>query len=348
MGNRETTQESQKMSIQQLRTIASILRKEETDFKELTQTLKEYEALVLEVSRLNMEGESNRKNIHFEDGKAIGSTWAAHCIRDLLRTKTFVKGIFKAIESIRKHKEGPIHIFYVGTGPFATLILPVMATYSPQELQVTLMEINPLSIESVNRVIDKLGFRDHIKATLNENATKYVLDGEEGYDICISETMQRALEREQQVPIFINILPQLPSEVIVIPEKVSLDLRLVNDEKFRHRKSNAAEDYCIPLGQIFELSRETVLEYAATESNKEEANIFSPKSFRIPQKHLQTFNQLSVFTEITVWQEESITVNQSALTLPLILEDLSQESRDRQINIRYTIEQNPGIKYELT
>ena len=150
--------------MQVIKNIAEVLLKEETDFFELSKVIHDYEELLLDLSSLNMENDTSRSDIYFENGKALGTTWAAMCIRDMMRTKIFVKGLFKAIEFIQQTKEGAVQIIYAGTGPFATLALPVMASFSAKEIQFTLLEINRTSFENAKKVIKKLGFGNYVQS----------------------------------------------------------------------------------------------------------------------------------------------------------------------------------------
>ena len=79
-----------------------------------------------------------RNDVYGETGMALGTLWAALCVDDMIRTKMFVKGLIEAVEDIMKKKEGPVHILYAGTGPFATLILPTLASYTSDQVQCTL------------------------------------------------------------------------------------------------------------------------------------------------------------------------------------------------------------------
>jgi len=334
--------------MKRLEKIAFVLRKEETDFLELTEAIDDYEALVFELSNISIAEESNRRDIHFVNGKALGTTWAALCIRDILRTKTFIKGLFNAIDYVKETKEGPVHVIYAGTGPFATLILPIMATYPEEKVQFTLLEINKVSFESTNRVINKLGFDRYIKGMVNEDATKYVVNPDDQIDILVSETMQRALEREQQVPIVMNIMRQLKADSILIPEKITLDLCLMNMTKFQAGLMNTEEESCIiKLGHIFELSREKIIAYYLANQTDNRQLRFPRLSFDLPIEQMDEFNQLVILTEIQVFGEDRIGFNESGLTTPLILEDLSGQQEELTVNIRYCVNEDPGIEYQL-
>ena len=67
--------------------------------------------------------------------------------------------------------------------------------------------------------------KDYSIKLLNEDATKYQIT-EDTPDIIISETMQNALPKEQQVSIFLNLMRQVKFDSIFIPEKIELFIGL--------------------------------------------------------------------------------------------------------------------------
>ncbi len=113
--------------------------KEEIHFLDLKDKLNEYSKELIQLSGLVLENEQNKKDIHHENGMALSTTFAARCIDDIIRTRQFIRGIYQAIEDLQLKKSKPITLFYAGTGPFATLSLPILTKFSPQELQLILL-----------------------------------------------------------------------------------------------------------------------------------------------------------------------------------------------------------------
>ena len=188
------------------------------DYEKLLKTSKEYKNVLNTLSNESLDNEKGRNDIHFNNGKALGSVWAALCIDDLVRTRQFIRGIHKAIEE-KKAKKEIIHILYAGTGPFATLILPFILRYSKSEIKYTLLEINPLSFNVLQSVISKLDLEEHDIKFVNDDATKYKFDNGTP-DIIVSETMQNSLDKEQQVSIFYNLMSQGNTDTLFIPENI--------------------------------------------------------------------------------------------------------------------------------
>lgn len=335
------------MNKYRLQELATVLRKDETDFLELRQALYDFKAVLLALSEVDMDDHDAREHIHFDNGKALGMAWAALCVEDLMRTKMFVKGLFKAIEHAQHKKEGTLQILYAGCGPFATLILPIMATYSTQEVQFTLLEINKVSAENAKRVIDKLGFSDYIKGIYIEDATRYALDTD--FDIVLSETMQHGLVKEQQVPIVMNLMKQVKKETILVPEKVTVDLCLINFNKLFARTEETPETaYCTRIGELFELSAEKIATYADAIEQKGKKILFPKKTFLLPKEQIRDFPQLSILTDIQVFGDEKIILNQCSLTTVIKLKAFSEtEEDDHCIDIAYKIDEVPGFDYVI-
>ena len=116
------------------------------DYQKLSIASKEYKNLLNGVCGQNMDVENGRNDIDLDNGKALGTFWAALCIDDMIRTRQFIRGINKAIQE-KINQQKPLHVLYAGTGPFATLILPFILRYPKEDIKYTLLEINPLSFE---------------------------------------------------------------------------------------------------------------------------------------------------------------------------------------------------------
>lgn len=119
--------------------------------------------LLLTVSGLDPDETISREDIYLPEGKALGPIWAARCVKEFMRTKRFLSGIFKAVKEAQKRFPGTqLHILYAGTGPFATLILPLTTAFSSREICFTLLEINPHSIECLRRTLKAFEIEDYV------------------------------------------------------------------------------------------------------------------------------------------------------------------------------------------
>ena len=148
---------SSQQSLSKLAEITDVILSQNTDYKILKDTLDKLTALFLSTSKLNIDADVNATHLHLASGKAIGLKWAAMCIQDLIRTKQFMSGVNKAILDKQKIKtEGLIQILYAGSGPFATIVMPLITKFTPDEIQFTCLEVNPISVQSLKNVIEAL------------------------------------------------------------------------------------------------------------------------------------------------------------------------------------------------
>lgn len=327
------------MNIQQeIIRITSEYLKDTIDFEKLSIATREYKSLLNGLCEQNMDDERGRDDIGFENGKALGTYWAALCVDDMVRTRKFIRGIDKAIQdTLSKQKQ--LHILYAGTGPFATLILPFIFKYSKQEIQYTLLEINPLSFEILQQIFSKLDLKDNHIQLVQDDATKYIIDKENKPDIIISETMQNALAKEQQVSIFLNLMNQVNFESLFIPEKIELSIGLLKEGITSYKK----------LAKIFEVSKEEMAFIKQTDLKLNGEFSFGKKQTIIKKEALKGCLRFSILTEIQVYKDEKIEVNESGLTTPLIIRDIPSNLKNSlTINTQYKISAHPELEYEIT
>ncbi|MCZ4320230.1 type II toxin-antitoxin system RelE/ParE family toxin [Aequorivita viscosa] len=67
------------------------------DRQKLSNASKKFKSILNTICGYDMDIEEGRKDIEHENGNALGTFWAALCLDDLLRTRSFIRGIDKAI-----------------------------------------------------------------------------------------------------------------------------------------------------------------------------------------------------------------------------------------------------------
>jgi len=216
---------------EQLKRISNDLLKPGDFHDQLAPAIAAYTKLLFDIGKVDAGDNNERSHIKLPFGNAIGTFWAANCVKEVLRTQRFVRGLYLAIQDKLAQKSGPVHILYAGTGPFATLALPIMAQFTPNEVQFTLLEINETSHRKLLDVIEALDLHKYIKRIEITDATTYILSNTD-VDIVLSETLNRALINEPQVFIMLNLASQLGEGVIYIPEEITVNL----SEKKRNEK----------------------------------------------------------------------------------------------------------------
>lgn len=322
-----------------LQEIAAILLAEEIDFAELSKATEGFRTLLLEMSKLNLKDDSLRNDVHTSEGMAIGTEWAARCVDDMVRTKRFVKGVAEAIEHQLNLGHKPVELLYAGTGPFATLVLPLLTVYSPEELQLTLVEINDVSFKAVQGLFKSNDFSPYLRALYQADATTLQLDEPKRFDILLSETMQYALQKEPQVAITLNLLPQLREDALLIPEEISLDLVAIRQVGLGVTEPTA-------LAKLLVISRETLTFSPLWEST---ATSFPPVDYQLVDDDLAHAQELGISTTIKVFGTQHIGFNESGLTIPkriLNVEELP--AGKKTISCQYHLGAKPGLVSTIT
>lgn len=343
-----TAEENQKILFE----ITKDLIAEKKDDLKLKHAIEELKRLVERVSGLKKDALSNSENIALPNGQAIGPKWAGMCLEDLMRTYAFINGIHKAIKKVKgKNSKKPVTVIYAGTGPYATLILPLLSHYKPSELQLVLIEVNPISIESLKQVFKGLGANGYIKAMYQCDASNFCIPSEINADILIIECMQHALIKEPQVAITYNLLSQMKKETILIPENISLHLSLIDyKKKIEYQKTIESPQ---PQPIVFYENTEAVFMLNKAEVCKNSSD-FKKEGFQFPEKEihfseeqLSNYDQITVATEITIFQDISLKMDESGLTAPFILADLNQDQKIIGVKTRYILGANPGLAIQL-
>lgn len=175
------------------------------------------------------------EDILLDGGRAIAPAHAANVLTETPRTCTFARGLHDAILELKKRfpNERPLRILYAGTGPFATLALPSMATFSPEEVQFDLLEIQEISLRNARRILKACGFEGHCGQFIEEDAITFKPSPK--YHAVITETMGPGLTEEPQVKIMENLADALVEGGIMIPEEIQVGLMLFKSEEDERR-----------------------------------------------------------------------------------------------------------------
>jgi len=327
--------------------VTNIFLQEEDDTIQLASAVQTYRELLTSLSSIDLTSIESSKNLHFKPGMALGARWAVSCIDDQLRTKRFIKAVYLAVTGLLAKGISTVHIMYAGTGPFAALVLPLTRKFSYDELQFTMLEINQISFDCLGNTIKSLQINKYIKTVENTDATKYIINDEDRMNISIllSETMQAALLKEQQVSIMASLAAQLGNEVLLIPNKIELQLALGSFEKFQQMEEHVpTKDQYKILGNFFELSDR------ALRSMKWNNGMLIPKRVRIniPGSIPIRGQYLCVLTKIELFADQSLDVNDSGLTAPRILVDLGTiVDAPSSVNVSYLIDKEPSIEFSF-
>jgi len=276
------------------------------DYAIMKKAVDELYRVFSEISGVTIDQLNRDADIMLPSGKAISTAAAAHCLLEMKRTAVFLRGINKAIALKLSNAENKtIHILYSGTGPYGTLITPLLSLFKPESLIVDLLDINAGSLAALQMVIHQLGLERYVGEVWCADATTFKVN--KHYDIVICETMLACLKSEPQVAIMQNLVPQLDPACIFIPEEISIDAYLTNPrmemERLMYHETEQPLFERRFLGNVFTISK----------SNLE--SIQKKKTILIPD-YITAFPVLKLFTMVKVFGGEILSDNDSSITLP--------------------------------
>lgn len=271
------------------------------------------------------------KEIGLSSGKAISTSAAAHCLLEMKRTAVFLRGINSAISvKISEVINRPVRILYAGTGPYGTLVIPLLKLYKAEDMTVDLLDINSGSLAALQKVTDALTLSPYVGEVYCTDATTFVVTNP--YDIVISETMLACLKSEPQVAIMQNLVPQLSEACLFIPEEISVDAFLTNPKLETDRLFYSGTEP-LPfqrrlIENVFKLSKLSI--------------VLSRKTLLVPEC-ISAFPVLKLFTTVTVFGNEVLTGNDSSITMPKQYFDFRKQTA-RQIEFWYVQGEKPRIE----
>ncbi|CAM2010118.1 hypothetical protein [Acanthopleuribacter pedis] len=165
-------------------------------------------------------------------GRAISLKHAAHCLLEFRRTAVYLRAVRDAVHAIHARRpQEPVALVYVGCGPYATLISPLLPLLREIPLQLTLIDIHQTALDMAGAVIEAMGFAK--PELVRADAATYRHPTDRRMDVVVTETMRRALEGETQVAILTNFVGQMAADAVLIPESVTLEASL---EWLRHHE----------------------------------------------------------------------------------------------------------------
>jgi hypothetical protein len=266
-----------------------------------------------------------------KDGVAISPEAAAHCVHDTQRSVVFIRAAFAAIKAAQKRfTNGPIDILYAGCGPFATILLPLLGRFNPDELTVHLLDIHQRSLDSVALIIKHCGLQTHRISYLQDDACNY--QHPSNPHVIIAETMQKSLEQEPQFAVTANLAPQLQARGIFIPQKVEVALCLakLDDETAAFRRGDTLDPNALveagnryPLTTVLCLTPEDAQRLQQQASQTDHGFLeLSPVHVTIPATaHLEDFDAV-LLTRIQAFEQHRLLDYEAEITLPLRCNEL--------------------------
>lgn len=290
----------------------------------------------LKLTEADENASSYRKDIFLPAGKALAPLWAASCIQDVLRTKSFIRGTYEAIHAAqKKFPDTTIHLLYAGTGPFAALCLPLITQFQPEEIQFTFLEINPESIRLLRKAVKACHAEAFVSAIVETDATQFIPD--HPIHILLSETMQAALQTEPQAAITLHLAPFILPGGFLIPQKITVSAGLLHPARNQQRMTTLSSET---------IEAHTLIGPAlALHAGSTPETLCRPTTFNLPaDKISQGFTQLCLFTEIHIFGNEKMAHWDSGLNAPIVFKVFgSSEDLPKNIAFQYHMAEKPGF-----
>lgn len=295
--------------------------------------------LLCTASGLAPHAPENRADLHLPCGKALGTAWAAYCIRDVNRTRCFIRGIFKAAQRLRERfPERPLELLYAGTGPFATLVLPLITAFSARDIQFTFIEIQPESVASLQKIVDIFDMRGYVREIVQADAAEYRFG--QCFDLAVVETMQAALRQEPQIAVTRNAAAQLLNTGILIPERIMVSAGVFNPTEHWKYSSNPQPG----VRNYHQVGEPVICVSIPAEPEKEQK--FPEHRIVFDRQRLAAYPQPALFTQIQVFEDEILDYWDCTLTEPFNLPRPEHPEHDAVLYLRYEQCGQPGFVHQ--
>lgn len=331
---------------EELKRITAAYLNDTINYVDLMTTTTELKSLLKNITGSDLNTDEGREHITCDNGIAIGTYWAALCIDDFMRTRQFVRGVHEAMKEKMSLQNDTIHIMYAGTGPFATLVLPLIFLYPKERFKYTFMEINKNTFDILTTVIKGLGLDEYHIDFVLADASTYVINKSDIPDIIISETMQNALANEQQVPIFLNLMNQAKADTIFIPEKINIYIAL---KQAGTPLLELTKQHYRKLEKVLEVSKDTLASLVASSDEPIEEQRFCEKHTTIAKQEQVGYKDLVLLTEIQTYKHEVLQILDSGLTLPHRMHyEVDAAIQTTTIHSYYKLGEKPKLVYEVT
>ena len=287
---------------------------------------------------------ADTQSTHLPAGVAIDPLSAARCTLDFARTTKFLRGIRRAVVVARQRFPAqPIEILYAGCGPFAPLAIPLMTQFKSDEVQFTLLDFHQRSLDSARRLVETLGLDAHVCGFVQADAATYVHPSERPVHVVITETMQRALTKEPQVAITLNLVPQLCSGGILIPERITVDACLFDPTtEFQNVPAGSdTEPATMPERVRITLGRLLELDIASVPRLRD--NGFPAVRVELPAT-IERPLQMILRTEVTVFESIILGDHESGITSPHLVGEIDTLEPGSAVVFRYEPGSMPGFR----
>lgn len=229
-----------------------------------------YQQAMLSMQAANLPEEMLTSQFVHAHGLVLSPLNCSRTIKDVNRISAFGQGLHQLI-SQQLAKQPAIHILYPACGPFAPLLLPLLATYkdeaifSSAQIQVTLVDIHSGATQTLKQLTEDLGLSDFIRSIATADACSYQPSA--AADILLLEASHHGFSKEAHFAIARHLLPWLKEDGELIPGSIRVKAALVKGqqefvEQWRDSRADQPPQLSqqalagrIELGEIWRLDR---------------------------------------------------------------------------------------------
>lgn len=272
-------------------------------------------------------------------GLAIAPRDAARCCRDGIRTSKLLRGVWVMLGELRNRFPGErLEILYAGCGPYAPLLVPLLARVAPGEARFHFLDLHPRSLAAVRAAISRLGLAEHDCQFIEADATRYRHPKGRPLHGVIVEALQRALAEEPQLAITANLAPQLTTGGRLVPERIVVELAwLVAEPGARDPAFDSFRVGGEPFTPLLELSAETA---AALVSSRRSWRLEVP---RVPDDGC---HRAVLRTTLVTQGEIVLTSGESGLTTPWVVPETGCLRAGETLECSYRLGTRPGFAFK--
>lgn len=327
---------------------------EETNYTEIKKSIDSFYHTFTSITKLNGKLERPEPATMLNYGSILSPQTSAGSILNYVRTTKFLRGIKKGIDDqLNINKGKKVKILYVGSGPFADLILPLIPLYLNSQIEISIIDIHQKSIEALNSLISHFEFENYFKKIEAIDPLTFENSGV-NYDLIIIDHLQKALSVEPQVALTHHFSQFLSSEGILIPEEVKVSAALANlsnELSFTRSKwgnfwLNVKRNHAISsrkiLNDIFILKKEIRESF-----NFENLNIELSKT--TVQDKTGKINDLILLTEIKIYDDIILSEeDETGITKHYFDRDVPPIEKRMEISFSYQLGSSPRFLMKVT
>lgn len=264
-------------------------------------------------------------------GWAISPVQAALCAREPYRTAAFIQGLALAVQE-RLQADRPVRVLYAGCGPFALLAMPLMALFTPSQVQFCILEVHAETLDYARGLIGKFGYSGHVGDFFCADAAEFRIPAQALPDVIVSETMNTALGKEPQVTIMRNLHGQAPQAALV-PSAVTVHLGMDRPR---------LEEPCTDFGLLFTLDAPSM--QAWQQDRNAQGDSLPAATLRLPD---MLEREPRLLTRIRVYRDIVLGDYHSSLNLPLRLPGKPKLDGGTTLAFHYRLGAQPGLDFRI-